>query len=141
MLLREATTQLASRAIDGTAIEDPAVRPREVDVLEDAPREWLCLEGHRRLHAGRADRDHFARLDLALVFRADDVQRARLGCKYNGAVQAAHYQRPPTARIASADECVADGDDETVCSFGALECFRDTQVRRRGRRFRQPMDD
>ena len=43
----------------------PRVGPREVDVLEDAQRVALAVDGLARLQAALADRDDLARLDVA----------------------------------------------------------------------------
>src|SRR5207245_214855 len=80
-LTREAASELATRAID-RATEDPAVGASEVHVLEHAALELLLLEREDRPLAGIVDRDDLARLEIALVGGADDVERAGLRAEH-----------------------------------------------------------
>src|SRR6202140_4586695 len=78
---------------------DDGIRPREVDVFEDAgPRRFW----RKRLVALRAvlvEHDDLAGLDVADVFRADDVERAGFRGKDRTAVEFAHDQRTDAERI------------------------------------------
>ena len=82
-LPREPPTERAARAVDRAA-EDAAVRAREVDVLEHAAlRAPSSASGKIERSPVVVDRDDLARLDIALVRRADDVERARLGREHD----------------------------------------------------------
>ena len=72
-----------------------AVRPGQIDVLEDAALGRGVGEA-RRAHAVGVDRQQFARLDLADERGADDVERGGLGGHHPAAVQPA--ERPAAAR-------------------------------------------
>ena len=75
--VRQTATQLCPYLVYALA-EDIAVRAREIHVLEDA----LCLrrrgEWLNRPHAGRAQNDELARLDVSDVLRPDQIQCAGL---------------------------------------------------------------
>jgi hypothetical protein len=79
------------------------IRPREIDIFEDAEAGLLRLEGEQAFNAlGRND-DHLAGLQVAHETRADDVERAGFGRQNPGAVEIAQHQRPDAERIAAAD--------------------------------------
>ena len=97
---------------------DDRIRPREVDVLEDA--------GPRRLGAERLDQfdtvlgrdDDFAILDVAHEASADDVERAGLRRQDRAAVEVAEHQGTDAQRVACADHLLVGEADERV---GALD--------------------
>ncbi len=60
-------------------VPDDAVRPCEVDVLEDAEGIPLLLHRLRRVKAVAVDDDHFAGLDFPHEFGAEVVEGAGLG--------------------------------------------------------------
>ena len=66
------------------ASEDHAVGPRKIHVLEDAARLRLLRRVEARMHSFRADDDQLARLDLALIGCADQVEGAGLGGEDDG---------------------------------------------------------
>src|SRR5690606_29964740 len=99
LLLREPSPKRTTRTVH-VATEDPRVRTREVHVLEDAALQLRGGADAGRAHLSvRADRDDLAGIHLALDRRADDVERAGLGGEYVRAIEAAHHQRAPTARV------------------------------------------
>src|SRR5216684_9353577 len=77
---RELRAERFSDLIDRSPADD-GIRPREVDVFEDAgPRRFW----RKRLVALRAvlvEHDDLAGFDVTDVFRADDVERAGFGCE------------------------------------------------------------
>ncbi len=110
------------------AIADDAIRTSEVDVFEDAERVAFPLHRLRAVKAACIDDDHFARLDLALVDRAEMVQRTRLGRDHPAVAQTADAERPITHRVAHGDHRVGGEDYQTVRAFEAphhcLDPFR-----------------
>jgi hypothetical protein len=57
-------------------------------------------ERFERFDTVRADDDHFARLDIAHIRCAYEVQRARLGAHDHGIAEATQRERPEPVRIA-----------------------------------------
>ena len=106
----------AERAADlvGHRAEDAAVRPRDVDVLEDAHRPVRRRGQAPARHALRVDDQHLARLDAPHVVGPHDVQRARLRRHHRGAPQAAETKRPETERVAHGDHLVPRQEQEAV---------------------------
>jgi len=120
-LARQLGADALARVVDRDAL-DHRVRPAEVDVLEHA--EALARgtpEGLGRAHAGLVDHDEFARLHLALVVGADDVERAGLRGEDPSVVEAAEDQRAHAQRIAHADDLVLRDGDEREGAFHLVE--------------------
>ena len=93
------------------AAVEGGVRPGEVDVLEDAQRLAARRHGLAEVGAVLVEHDQLARGELALDGRADDVQRARLGCEHPGVVDAADHQRADAVGIAEPGDRVLGEDD------------------------------
>ena len=71
-----------------------------------------------RLRAFVVEDDDLAILDVAHVFRADDVERAGFRCQDRAAVELAEHQRPDAERVAGTDQLLVGHGDEGI---GALE--------------------
>ena len=89
---RQDAAELRAHLVDAAA-EDVAVGPREVDVLEHAVRERLRRERLDRPQPAVADDEQLARLDVADVGGANQVERAGLGTDDPGVAEPAERQR------------------------------------------------
>ena len=69
------------------------------------------------MHALGVQNDDFPRLDIALILRADDVQRAGLRAEDPGITEPAQHQGPHAQRVADADHRVFGQRNQRV---GAL---------------------
>ena len=69
------------------------------------------------MHAVLVEHDDLAVLDVAHVFRADDVERAGFGGEDRMAVELADHQRADAERIARADQLLVGEADEGVGAF------------------------
>ena len=98
--------------VDVAAV-DPAVGPGEVDVLEHAVVR-VARERADRLHAPLAQRDDLPWLDLTLVARVDQVERAGLRGDHEGVTDPAEDERTEAPRIAGRDDPVLGQEDERV---------------------------
>ena len=88
------------------------VRPREVDVLEDAEGLALAVDDLARVQPVGVDPDELAGAHVAHVLRGDDVQRARFaGDAVVVAVQAPEHERPQPGRVAEGDDLVLGHED------------------------------
>src|SRR5205807_2270302 len=76
------------------AAEDQAVWPRKIDVLENAVLVRLGQREADRLEPGPRDAHHLARLDLAHVLGAQQIERAGLRSQQPRAPQATQVERP-----------------------------------------------
>ena len=106
-----------ARIIDAVALHH-AVGPREIHILEDA--EALRLDAER-LHGGDAalvEDDELARLDVAHIVGADDVEGAGLGREDPAVAPLAQHHRTDAERIAHADHHVVGDADQRI---GALD--------------------
>ena len=84
-----------------------AVRPREVDMLEDAARRDALAVRFAAIYATQpllVYQHRLARLHIALESRADMVERAGLRRQHPAAVQLADAERAHAQRVAHADE-------------------------------------
>ena len=108
------------------------IGPGEVDQLEDAQRGRRVGEPDRARRLARLEDHHLARLDVAHVLRADDVEGRRLGrqAPARGGVvvapqavtavaridrgQAPQHEWPEAERIAHADDAALVEDDQAV---------------------------
>ena len=88
MLAREQTPQHLAALLDHAA-EDEAVRPGEIDVLENAVLQRLFRRKAQRFHPRARDAKHFAGLDVAHVCGADQIERAGFRRHNPGAVELA----------------------------------------------------
>src|SRR5712671_102545 len=82
---------------------DDGVRPREVDVFEDAGPRRLLRKRLVALRAVLVEDDDLTGLDVADVFRTDDVERAGFRCQDWAAAEFAQDQRTDAERIARPD--------------------------------------
>ncbi len=97
-------------------------------MLEDAARLRLLRGVEARMHAFGSNDDQFARLDLALVDGADQVEGAGFGGEDDGvgamrrlSGNAAHHQRTEAARIARGKDAVGRQHDQRKCAFQAAQ--------------------
>jgi hypothetical protein len=89
---RELRAKRLADFIHGSPAHD-GIRPRKVDVLEDAGPRRLWRKRFMALRAVLVEYDDFAGLDVADIFRADDVERAGLRRQDRAAVEFAQHQR------------------------------------------------
>ena len=94
------------------------VRPREIDVLEDAERLPPLRDRLGRVDALLVDHDELAGTDVSLVDRADQVEGAGLGRDDPVVAQPAERERPDPLRIAEGEQLSLRERDDRV---GALE--------------------
>ena len=122
MLAGQLTAQRAPDAVDRAA-EDGAVGPREVHELEDAALGGLGWQRRQLVDfRGRAlNPQKLSRLELAHGSRADQVERARLGCKDVPLTELAQPQRPKSPRI---DDRIQRPPDRHNQRVGALDPFQ-----------------
>src|SRR5262245_36345700 len=105
------------------ATADDGIRTREIDVFEDARprrhgREWFV-----RMQAVFIEYYDFAVLDVANVFRPDDVERAGFGSEDGSAVQPADHQGTNAERITRADELLVGESDEGISALELAQAF------------------
>jgi hypothetical protein len=79
------------------------------------------------------EHDDLAGLDVADIFRADDVERAGLRGQDRAAVEFAEHQRADAERIARADQLLVGQRDQRI---GALELARSASMKRSMKRLR-----
>src|SRR6266403_4433481 len=79
---------------------DDGIRPREIDVFEDAGPRRFWRKRLVALRAAVVEHDDLAGVDVADVFRADDVERAGFRGEDRTAVEFAQHQRTYAERIA-----------------------------------------
>ena len=119
-LARQLGADPLARLVDAAALDD-AVRPGEVDVLEDAEPPRAAGEGVLRMHAGGIDDDELAGLDVAHEVGADDVERAGLRCQDVGLAEPPQDQRPDAQRVAHADHHVVGQRHQRIGPFDLLQ--------------------
>ncbi len=105
------------------AAADDGIRPREIDVFEDAGPRRHRRERLVRLRAVLVEDHHLAVLDVAHVLRADDVERAGLGGQDRAAVELADHQRADAERVARADQLLVGHADEGIGAFELAQAF------------------
>src|SRR6266481_4470776 len=98
---RELRAEGLADVIDAASADD-RIRPREIDVFEDAGPRRFWRERLVTLRAVPVEYDDFAGLDVADIFCADDVERAGLRRQDRPAVEVAQHQRANAERIARA---------------------------------------
>ena len=104
-LARQLPAELGADLVDAAA-EHVAVGAREVDVLEDAVRERLRRERLERPDRRAADDQHLARLDVAHVGGADEVERAGLRADDHGVAEPPEHERPEPVRVARGEDLI-----------------------------------
>ena len=114
VLLGQPAAEPAPHAVDIRA-EDAAVGAREVDELEDAARKRIGRRGEA--HAPRLpgpEREYLARLDLALVRGAEDIEGAALRGDDPGRAEPPQAQGPEPARVAGGDDPAGQQKNQSV---------------------------
>ena len=119
-LAREFRAHRLARLVDAAPVHD-RIRPGEIDVFEDAGPHALRRKRLQARHAVGVDDDHFAVLDVAHEFRADDVERARLRGQDRTAVEFAEHQRADAERIARADQFLVGERDQRIGALDAAQ--------------------
>ena len=104
------------------------VGAREVDVFEDALRHRFRRERTVRLHPGRADHHHLARLDVADERGVDQVEGARLRAEDLRLSEAAQRQRPEAPRVAHADDPIPGDENQRVGALHLLQGVHDRRL-------------
>src|ERR1700686_4273146 len=89
---RELGAERLADVVDRAAADD-GIRPREVDVFEDAGPRRFRRKRLVALGAALVEHDDFAGLDVPDIFRADDVERAGFRRQYRAAAEVAQPQR------------------------------------------------
>ena len=113
---RELRAEGFSDVVDRAAADD-GIRPREIDVFEDAGPRRLRRERLVAVRAGLVEHDDFAGLDVADIFGADHVERAGFRGQDRAAVEVAEHQRADAERIARADQLLVGQRDQRVSAF------------------------
>ena len=106
------------------AAADDGIRPREIDVFEDAGPRRLRRERLVAVRAVLVEHDDLAGLDVADIFGADHVERAGLRGQDRAAVEVAEHQRADAERIARADQLLVGQRDQRVGAFDARAATR-----------------
>src|SRR5690606_36186559 len=119
VLARQFGADPLARLVDAAAL-DLRVRPREIDVFEDAEAPSHPGEGEVAVEPVTVDDDQLARLDIAYKLGAEDVQRTGLGGEDRRALQVAQHQRPDAPGIAHADQLLRGQCHQRV---GTLDLF------------------
>ena len=106
--------------VDRTAADD-RIRPREIDVFEDAGPWRYRRKGFVDFGLDGLDsmeHDDFAGFDVTDIFRADDVERAGFRRKNRTAVEFAENERTDAPRITRSDQFLVSQRHQRI---GALE--------------------
>ena len=114
---RELRTEGLADLIDRAAADD-GIRPREIDVFEDAGPRRLWRERLVAVRAVFVEHDDLAGLDVADILRADHVERAGFRRQDRVAVEIAEHQRADAERIAGADQFLVGQRHQRI---GALD--------------------
>ena len=131
---------MLARGIDVLAFHH-RIRPREVDILENAETVRCGHERAEAAHAVLIDDDHFTGGDVAHVIGANDVEGAGFGGEDVGVAQFAQHQRAHAVRIADADELRRREDDEGEGAFHLLHRVDQAVFHGGALRQRHEMDD
>ena len=94
-----------------------------------------------RVRALVVEDDDFAILDVAHIFRADDVERAGFRGQDRAAVERAHHQRPDAERVARADQLLVGEADEGIGAFQRAQPVDEAVDEARFARARDQMQD
>ncbi len=120
MFFGQRAAQRLSAFVDGAA-KDNAVRPREINVLENALLARLFRRETNGLNAGARDAHHFAGLDFADVLRIQQIERARFRGHQPGVAQPAEIQRAEAARVAHGDQLFRGEHQQGVRAFHLVQ--------------------
>ena len=137
---RASRSPIRTRAPCTSTPPTPRVRPREVDVLEDAER---VLAGGNRLRGVQAvvvDPDDLARTHVAHDVGADEVERAGLGRDDPVVADLPERERTEAERVAERDERVVDERGHRVRALEPAHRVRD-RLDERGRIARDQRGD
>src|SRR5688500_7641490 len=140
MLDRETASELPARPVHRAA-EHPAVRPREVDVLEHTLPPFTSGQWMSRADSAPIHRDDLPALDFANRGRAHYVEGTGLGCEYPRISQLPDDQRAPAARISCGQQGFADGHDDGVCPLDVLKSIGKLALGRGGCGTRDPVHE
>ena len=122
-LAGELLAHALARRVHALAVQ-VGVGTREVDELEQAELRRRFGEVVRA-QPGRVDGHHLARLDVAHVMRADDVERRALAGENPSARDAAQRERPEAVWVAHPDEAGVVHEDEGEAAFEARQHLLD----------------
>jgi len=103
---------------------DRAVRPREVDVLENA--EGAPRVIGKRLDAPQAltvNHQNLARSDVTHKRGLDQIERAGLARQHPGVPQPPERQRPESMRITNPDQLLLRLQDQRVGALDSTQCL------------------
>ena len=139
-LARELGAHGLAHVVDVAAADD-RIRPREIDVFEDAGPRRHRRERLVRLRAVLVEDHDLAVLDVAHVLRADDVERAGLRRQDRAAVELADHQRADAERIARADQLLVGEADEGVGAFELAQALDEAVDEAVAPRARHQMQD
>src|SRR6202034_4015154 len=106
MLLGQKASE-ALAALVHRASEDHAVRPRKINMFEDAILMRLLRRETNGFQAAARNARHFSRLHFAHVFGVDQIESARFRSSHPGSVKASETKRTKPARIANRVNFVA----------------------------------
>ena len=97
--------------------EDNAIRPREVDVLEDALAGLFSGERTHRTEPVLIDDHELPGLDLPDIRRVDQVQGTGLGAQNVAIAELSENERAESSRIANAVKSVLGEEEQGEGSF------------------------
>ena len=110
-------------------------------MLEDARSRAGRGEGAQAAHAGLVDDDQFAGLDIALVGRADDIERDAFAGEDHRIAKLAHDERANAERIAARDQSVGGQHEERISTLDLAERIGQAVERGGVGRGRDEVDD
>src|SRR5690606_13215976 len=140
LLDREPAPERSPRAVHARA-EDVRVRTREIDQLEDARRRLRRRDQPaERSDDVALDLQDLARLEVAHVLGADQVERARLARDDVAAAPAPEDERAEAPRVPRRVQRLADREDQRERADQPGERFADLLVRGRVARTRDQVD-
>ena len=139
-LARELRAGRLAHVVDAAAADD-RIRPREIDVFEDAGPRRHRQERLVRMRAVLVEDQNLAVVDVAHILGADDVERAGLGREDRAAVELAQHQRPNAERVARADQFLVGQADKGVGAFEHAQALDETVDEAVAMRTRHQMQD
>ena len=117
---RQFSADALARLIHGRSF-DEAVRPGEVDVLEDAEPLRRPRKGADAGHAGAVEHHHLAGFDIAQEVGADDVEGTGFRGQDMALAEPAEHERADAERVANPDDALVGQRDEGVGAFGLAQ--------------------
>src|SRR5438105_14985865 len=145
MFAGEQAAEHFATLVDGAAKND-AVRPREVNMLENALLVLLGGSEVNGLDAALGDAHHFAGLDFADVLRVEQIERAGFAGDEPGGAAAgrrkfAENERAEAARIARGVKLVGGEDEKRIGAFNLIQRVAQRAGKIAGLRTRKQMHD